>query len=54
MPVEPARNDYFPEERTAIRLSRLLAVVSDQPHIDQWWRGRREERKGILLEFRHR
>ncbi|KAL3489517.1 hypothetical protein BJX62DRAFT_226544 [Aspergillus germanicus] len=45
-PAEPSRNDYFPEEPTAIGLSRLLAVVSDQPHIDQWWRWRREEGEG--------
>jgi hypothetical protein len=43
-PAEPARSDYFPTEPTAIQLSRLLAVVSDQPHIDRWWRWRWEER----------
>jgi hypothetical protein len=36
-PREPVRSDYFPTEPAAISLSRLLAVVSDEPHIDAWW-----------------
>ncbi|KAI3124174.1 hypothetical protein CBS147326_8403 [Penicillium roqueforti] len=40
-PREPVRNDYFPAEPATISLSRLLAVVSDEPHIDAWWCWRR-------------
>jgi hypothetical protein len=37
VPDEPRREDYFPQERSRISLSRLLAIVSDKPHIDKWW-----------------
>ncbi|GKZ35904.1 hypothetical protein AbraIFM66950_006739 [Aspergillus brasiliensis] len=47
-PREPVKSDYFPAEPTAISLSRLLAVVSDEPHIDKLWRGRREK-KGLEM-----
>ncbi|RHZ48746.1 uncharacterized protein CDV56_101040 [Aspergillus thermomutatus] len=35
-PGEPKAMDYFPESPSAISLSRLLAIVSAQPHIDRW------------------
>jgi hypothetical protein len=38
MPKEPHRMDYFPQVPYPISLSRLLAIVSGQPHIDKWWR----------------
>jgi hypothetical protein len=40
-PREPVRSDYFPAEPAVISLSQLLAVVSDEPHIDAWWCWRR-------------
>ncbi|RDH27070.1 hypothetical protein BDQ94DRAFT_163937 [Aspergillus welwitschiae] len=43
-PREPMRSDYFPTEPAAISLSRLLAVVSDEPHIDAWWCWRRAKK----------
>ncbi|KAL2859823.1 uncharacterized protein BJX67DRAFT_376027 [Aspergillus lucknowensis] len=46
---EPARSNYFPMEPAAISLSRLLAVVSDKPHINTWWRWRRAK-KGTRKE----
>jgi hypothetical protein len=39
-PKEPRGMDYFPENPSAVSLSRLLAIVSGQPHIDKWWRWR--------------
>lgn len=49
-PREPARNDYFPTEPAAISLSQLLAVVSDEPHIDAWWCWRRAK-KGSEIKW---
>ncbi|KAJ6126189.1 hypothetical protein N7471_010682 [Penicillium samsonianum] len=40
---EPKRMDYFPEVPSTISLSRLLATVSGQPHIDKWWRWQRSQ-----------
>lgn len=42
-PEEPKKMDYFPEKPSAISLSRLLAIVSGQPHVDKWWRWREAE-----------
>jgi hypothetical protein len=39
-PKEPKRLDYFPDRPSRIALSRLLAIISEQPHIDKWWRWR--------------
>ncbi|KAF5859883.1 hypothetical protein ETB97_002242 [Aspergillus alliaceus] len=39
-PKEPEEMDYFPENPSAVLLSRLLAIMSKQPHIDKWWRWR--------------
>jgi hypothetical protein len=39
-PEEPRATDYFPENPSSISLSRLLAIISGQPHIDKWWRWR--------------
>jgi hypothetical protein len=49
-PREPVRNDYFPTEPAAISLSQLLAVVSDEAHIDAWWRWRRAK-KGSEIKW---
>lgn len=35
---EPKRSDYFPENPSIVSLSRLLEIISKQPHIDEWWR----------------
>ncbi|KAL4891332.1 hypothetical protein BDV59DRAFT_182245 [Aspergillus ambiguus] len=43
-PKEPEKMDYFPENPSAISLSRLLAIVSGQPHIDKWWRWRKSRK----------
>ncbi|KAF4207308.1 hypothetical protein CNMCM8927_003582 [Aspergillus lentulus] len=34
-PVEPRETDYFPESPSTISLSRLLALISGQPHLDK-------------------
>jgi hypothetical protein len=39
-PKEPRETDYFPESPSTISLSQLLALISGQPHIDEWWRWR--------------
>lgn len=44
-PEEPREMDYFPESPSTISLSRLLAIISEQPHIDKWWRWRDSGKK---------
>lgn len=34
-PEEPRETDYFPESPSTISLSRLLALISGQPHLDK-------------------
>lgn len=39
-PKELREMDYFPEIPFAVSLSRLLEIISGQPHIDKWSRWR--------------